>query len=66
MTPEPSFTTDLAQISIGGEVADLGSAAYDWGGNHRNDTLTLSYGGRELVYDHSSYGLGFRVVLIPG
>lgn len=56
----PVFETKRAQISIDGAVTDLTDAAYDWGGNHHNDSLTFTYEGSSFQYYHSSFGFGFR------
>jgi hypothetical protein len=60
MSAQATFTTDLAQIAIDGKLTNVEGAAYDWGGNHRNDMLTFSYGGNTYDYYHSSFGFGWR------
>lgn len=59
MSVVPSFTS-VAQLSINGQVTSLGSASYDWGGNHHNDMLSFTYGGNGYDYYHSSFGFGWR------
>ena len=60
----PVFETRGAQIYVDGAVSPLTSAAYDWGGNHHNDRLEFSWGGRlagrRYVAFHSSLGFGWR------
>ncbi|MFO0547092.1 MAG: hypothetical protein U0271_01825 [Polyangiaceae bacterium] len=56
----PVFATKRAQISIDGVVTDLVGAAYDWGGNHHNDSLSFTYDSKNFQYYHSSFGFGFR------
>jgi len=56
----PIFETGVAAISIAGEVSALDDAEYDWGGNHHNDSLSFGFAGKQYVYDHSSFGPGYR------
>ena len=56
----PVYATALAQISVGGTPADLGSTQYDYGGGHHNDSFRFDYQGKTYKYYHSSFGFGFR------
>jgi hypothetical protein len=56
----PVYATELAQISIDGQVAELSGATYDYGGGHHNDSLAFDYGDKSHRYYHSSFGFGFR------
>jgi len=58
--PYPAYETQLAEIAIDDSVTALENAAYDWGGNHHNDTISFDYAGKRYVYDHSSYGFGWH------
>jgi hypothetical protein len=49
------------EVWDGASVSPLDLAAYDWGGNHHNDTLDASWGARRFRWNHSSFGFGFRV-----
>ncbi len=60
MSAEPSFSMGTAQISIAGSPVDVSNALYSWGGNHHNDTLSFEHDGYRFVYDHSSFGWGWR------
>jgi hypothetical protein len=56
----PVYSTELAQLSIDGQVSELSAAIYDYGGGHHNDSLTFDYAGKSHRYYHSSFGFGFR------
>lgn len=38
---------------------------YDYGGNHHNDFIDATIGGRHYHWDHSEYGVGFRACAPP-
>lgn len=38
---------------------------YYWGGNHHNDTLTVTVDGYQFRYNHSSFGWGYRRCQAP-
>jgi hypothetical protein len=42
-------------------VTPLADVAYDAGGNHRNDYFSFTLEGVRYMYNHSSFGFGFRV-----
>ena len=56
----PVYSTELAQISIDGQVSELSGATYDYGGGHHNDALSFDHSGKSHRYYHSSFGFGFR------
>lgn len=56
----PVLETRVAQVYLDGEVSPLTDTAYDWGGNHHNDALEFSFGGRHYRAFHSSIGFGWR------
>jgi hypothetical protein len=56
----PIFSTLVGQISINGQVETLQDAAYDWGGNHHNDSLSFTYDGKRHQYSHSSIDFTYR------
>jgi hypothetical protein len=56
----PVYATELAQISIDGQLSELAATTYDYGGGHHNDSLAFEYGGKSHRYYHSSFGFGFR------
>lgn len=56
----PVYATELAQISIDGQLSELSATAYDYGGGHHNDSLAFDHGGKSHRYYHSSFGFGFR------
>lgn len=60
MSATAVFTTDKAQLYLGGSLITLSSAQYDWGGNHKNDYITFTYDGKLFKYYHSSFGFGWR------
>lgn len=60
MSPTAEFKTDKALLFVDGQLQDLSSAQYDWGGNHQNDHLEFSVGGKILQIYHSSFGFGWR------
>lgn len=60
MSPTAEFKTDKAQLLVEGQVQEISSAQYDWGGNHQNDHLEFSVGGKVLQIYHSSFGFGWR------
>ncbi|MBN1771321.1 MAG: hypothetical protein JXB32_08680 [Deltaproteobacteria bacterium] len=55
----PIYVT-TGQVAAGGEVVPLAEATYDHGGNHHNDSLLFSHGGRSFQAYHSSFGFGWR------
>ncbi|MCB9734955.1 MAG: hypothetical protein H6745_20400 [Deltaproteobacteria bacterium] len=56
----PVFDGVAGDIALDGAVTALADTAYDWGGNHHNDSLTFTYAGKSFTYYHSSFGFGFR------
>lgn len=60
MSATAVFSTDKAQLYLGGSLITLSSAQYDWGGNHKNDYITFTYDGKLFKYYHSSFGFGWR------
>jgi hypothetical protein len=60
LTEIATYTTVSAKIAVNGTVSDLQDAAYDWGGNHHNDSLAFTYEGTHFNYYHSSFGFGWR------
>lgn len=56
----PVYEVQLAQLSLGGVVTDVGNAQYDYGGGHHNDSLSFDYEGATHRFYHSSFGFGFR------
>lgn len=59
-----TYEVSGAWIKIGGEVKST-EAAYDIGGNHRNDTISFKMGGNTFHIWHSSIGFGWRVCSPP-
>ncbi len=59
MNPLPVFDAG-GEIVIDGVVSTLQSAAYDWGGNHQNDSLDIDWAGHHFRWYHSSFGFGWR------
>jgi hypothetical protein len=59
MSPQPSFKS-RGWIAEGGQVTELSDVAYDWGGNHHNDSVDFKLDGRIFRYYHSSFGFGWR------
>ncbi|MBN1773846.1 MAG: hypothetical protein JXB32_21475 [Deltaproteobacteria bacterium] len=56
----PVLETRVGQVWVDGVVSPLGDTAYDWGGNHHNDSLEFAFGGRRYLAYHSSIGFGWR------
>ncbi|MBN2361762.1 MAG: hypothetical protein JXR83_20080 [Deltaproteobacteria bacterium] len=46
-------TVDGAWVSVGGVVSAV-TADYNWGGNHHNETIRVSYDDKVFEYNHSS------------
>lgn len=57
--PMVAFEVAGAWISFDGLVSPLEDAAYDSGGNHQNDSIEFTYGGKMFTYFHSSFGSGW-------
>lgn len=53
------YMVDGAFVSDG-TTATAADAIYDFGGNHANDSITLTLPAVVYRYSHSSYGFGFR------
>lgn len=60
MNAMPIYETDKAEMVIGGKKVEVKNPEYDWGGNHHNDKITFTYGGKIFSYYHSSFGFGWR------
>ena len=60
MSPTPIFTGVGAWWSGGFEAQPVQNSAYDWGGNHHNDSLEFEMLGKRFRYYHSSFGWGWR------
>lgn len=59
-----SYEVSHAWIKIDGEIKST-KAAYDMGGNHRNDAITFKMDGDTFHIWHSSIGFGWRVCSAP-
>jgi hypothetical protein len=59
--PTPVYETVAAFIAEDDVVTPLADAAYDAGGNHRNDFFSFTLNDVRYTYNHSSFGFGFRV-----
>lgn len=59
-----TYEVSDAWIKIDGEISST-EAAYDMGGNHRNDTISFEMGGNTFHIWHSSIGFGWRVCSPP-
>ena len=64
MMMTPTFDVDGAWMSVDGTVTEA-DATYDWGGNHHNDQLQITYA--EMIFQlyHSSFGFGWRSCARP-
>jgi len=64
MMMTPTFDVDGAWMSVDGTVTEA-DATYDWGGNHHNDKLQITYA--EMIFQlyHSSFGVGWRSCARP-
>lgn len=51
--------------SFGKVVTPASGTGYDYGGNHHNDSIDVSRGGKKLRYYHSSFGFGWRACMYP-
>ena len=58
--PFPIYDVVGAWFSKAGKVTELDNPAYDYGGNHNNDFITVDRDGKRYKYYHSSFGWGFR------
>jgi len=54
------YAGSFAQLWMEGGLQAAQSPLYDWGGNHRNDSLDFAYEGVRYRYYHSSFGFGWR------
>lgn len=54
------FVVVGAWQKVGSDITPMPGVAYDYGGNHHNDYITLPHGEHELKLYHSSFGFGFR------
>lgn len=59
MSNNPTFLSK-GWFSSDKGVVPLSAASYDWGGNHHNDSLSLTLGSLFLKAYHSSFGFGWR------
>ena len=55
-----TFDVAGAWLSQDGKVTPIDGAAYDYGGNHHNDSIEIPHAGGKLRYYHSSFGFGWR------
>lgn len=62
--PFPVYDEVKGFVAEDGSIVEV-PAAYDYGGNHHNDLLTITLGGVRYTWDHSSYGYGFRACAPP-
>ena len=62
LSTNPEFGLAQGWMALDGaaDVAPVASAAYDWGGNHHNDSLLFEWDGKNYRYYHSSLGFGWR------
>jgi len=56
----PTATTSAVWVDVGGTVTQATDVTYEWGGNHRNDSLTFTFNGTHYRYYHWSIGFGYR------
>ncbi len=59
MSAQPTFES-RGWVAQGGTVSSLSGVAYDWGGNHHNDSIDFTLAGTDFRYYHSSFGFGWR------
>jgi hypothetical protein len=59
MSVVPGYES-YGQAVVDGTATPVTDASYDWGGNHNNDALDFSFGGRSYRVYHSSFGFGWR------
>ncbi len=59
------YAARAAFWSFGKVVTPAPGTEYDYGGNHHNDSIDLTRGGKKLRYYHSSFGFGWRSCMAP-
>lgn len=60
MSPLIKYNISVAEIYIDGDIVQLDDVGYDSGGNHKNDSLGFTFNNLKYLYNHSSYGIGYR------